>query len=437
MTSSKKKLSIVTLGCQMNKSDSGWVWGLLDDEYDLTENNEEADFLVINTCAVREKAEQKFFSLLGRLKPLKAKKKNMVIGVAGCIAQERGEEIIKREPFVDIVFGTRAINKLPELLRTFEETGRPQVDISDTGEYDDYPVRRDSSVSAWVPIMRGCNNHCSYCIVPETRGAEQSRPVKSIIEEIKKLAGEGFREITLLGQNVNSFGTGQSQPVDFPELLHKIDAECGIPRIRFITSHPKDLSDRLIDAMADIPSVAPALHLPIQSGSDRILELMNRGYTADSYFEKVLKLRAKVDALALTSDVIVGFPGETDEDFARTAEAVKKARFENIFLFKYSPRPGTPAANLKSDIPPDVVQRRFDEVMSIQKEISKERMASWVGMVTEVLVEGSSKKDKNRFSGRTPQNHLVIFDSKSDFTGSFIHVKIDASRQFSLEGSVA
>lgn len=435
MTRVKKKLSIITLGCQMNKHDSGWISGLLADEYDYTDDNSEADLLIVNTCAVREKAEDKFFSQLGRLRPLKEKNKNMVIGVAGCVAQELGEKIVKRDPSVDIVFGTRAIEKLPELLQRFEETGRPQIDTSDTSDYDDFPQRRDSEFLAWVSIMRGCDNFCSYCIVPQTRGPEQSRPMESILAEIKSLGEGGYKEITLLGQNVNSYGRGLSSLIDFPELLYEIDKLNTIPRVRFVTSHPKDLSDRLINAMEDLPSVCPALHLPIQSGSNEVLDRMSRGYTVEKYFERVGRLRSKIPDLALTSDLIVGFPGETDDDFKATVEAVKRAEFENIYLFKYSPRPGTAAADYENTVSGEVVKARFDQILALQKEITIGRMAKWAGRQVEVLVEGFSKKDRNRYSGRTPQNHLVVFDSETDFTGAIIRVSIGSARLFCLEGS--
>ncbi|MBF0293397.1 MAG: tRNA (N6-isopentenyl adenosine(37)-C2)-methylthiotransferase MiaB [Nitrospinae bacterium] len=432
----KKKLAIITLGCQMNKSDSEWLAGTLTEEYEYTEDKTEADFLVVNTCAVRDKAEHKFFSLLGTLRPLKAANKNLVIGVAGCMAQEHGEMIVQREPLVDIVFGTRALDKAHILLRKFEETGRPQVDTSYGSEYEDFPVRRESALSAWVPIMRGCGNHCSYCIVPSTRGPEQSRPISNLLNEVSALIAQGYREITLLGQNVNSYGVGLGGGVDFPGLLRQMNPIAVDARIRFVTSHPKDLSDSLIGAMTELESVCPYLHLPIQSGSDKILELMKRGYTADRYFDRVDKLRERIPDLSLTSDVIVGFPGESDEDFEATFRAVERANYDNIFLFKYSPRPNTPAENLPGRIPAKLAQERFDRVMTLQKEITAKRLAGWIGRDVEVLVDGPSKRDTEKMCGRTPQNIVVNFTSGEDFTGRLVRVKITKSGQFSLHGDI-
>ncbi len=436
MTIQRKKLAIITLGCQMNYHDSEWISGALAKEYDYTADRAQADLLVVNTCAVREKAEAKFFSLLGRLRPLKAAKEEMVVMVAGCVAQELAEKIMKREHFVDIIIGTRAIDKTPDILQKFLETGQPQVDISDDSNFDDYPMRRESGISAWVSIMRGCDNHCSYCIVPTTRGPEQSRPPESILNEIEGLVRKGYKEITLLGQNVNSYGAGLATPTDFPGLLYKIDGIGGVERLRFVTSHPKDLSDRLIDAMANIESICPSIHLPIQSGSDRILKLMNRGYTSARYFEKLDKLKERVKDISVTSDVIVSFPGETDDDFEQTLNAIERAQFANIYLFKYSRRQGTKAAELKGAIDPQIASDRFNRVMEMQKNITREEHLRWLGVNLEILVDGPSKRDNKRYSGRTGQNLTVNFSSDKDYTGEIIHVKITKSRQFSLEGAI-
>ncbi len=428
-----KKLAIVTLGCQMNKHDSEWIAGLLQDNYKLTEQKEEADFLLVNSCTVRDKAEQKFFSLLGRLRPLKEAKPDMVIGVAGCVAQDKGLKVIKREPLVDLVIGSRAIENMPTMLERFLETGEPQVDTSFTDRFDEVTMVRESSISAWVSIMQGCDNYCSYCIVPSVRGPERSRPVESILNEARALADKGYKEITLLGQNVNSYGAGLDSKIDFPGLLEKVDAIDGIDRIRFVTSHPKDLSDRLIEAMAGLPNVCPALHLPLQSGSDTILEKMNRGYTSGHYFERVERLRARVDNLALTSDIIVGFPGETDDDFDKTYEALAKLSFTNIFLFKYSPRKGTAAAKMPDTIAPSVMSSRFDRLMELQKGITDEVYSYWVGREVEILVEGPSKKDRARQTGRSPQNLVVHFESDIDYTGKAIHAIISKVGKYSLD----
>lgn len=432
----KKKLSIITLGCQMNRSDSEWVSGLLADDYDYEPDIDRADVIVVNTCAVREKAEQKFFSLLGRLAPRKERNPSLALCVGGCIAQELADGIIKRAPMVDVVFGTRAIDRFPLLLKAYQETGRRQVDVGDSEEYDDYPMRRTSDVTAWVSIMRGCDNRCSYCIVPMTRGSEQSRPVDTVVREAVELGEQGYKEIWLLGQNVNSYGKGLRPEVDFATLLRRIDAESSIPWVRFITSHPKDLSDELIDAMGSLPSVAPALHLPLQSGANRILEMMERGYTVEHYFDRVKRLRDRVADLSLTADIIVGFPGETEAEFEATLVALEKARFDNIFLFKYSPRPGTAAVELGDRVDPEVAQRRFETTLRRQKEITRERLAERIGAETTILVDGPSRKDPERFAGRTPSNLTVNLSSRDDLTGSFVRVKLVSSSQFSLEGVV-
>ncbi|MBF0169470.1 MAG: tRNA (N6-isopentenyl adenosine(37)-C2)-methylthiotransferase MiaB [Nitrospinae bacterium] len=430
----KKKLAIITLGCQMNRSDSEWVSGLLADDYDYTDTVEGADVVVVNTCAVRDKAEQKFFSLMGRLGPMKSKNPQMTLCVGGCIAQELADGIVRRAPLVDVVFGTRAIDRFPTLLKTYQETGHRQIDVGESDDYDDYPMRRSSAVTGWISIMRGCDNRCSYCIVPTTRGAEQSRPMDTVVREAVELGERGYKEIWLLGQNVNSYGKGLVPTADFATLLARIDSESSIPWVRFMTSHPKDLSDRLIDAMGSLRSVTPALHLPIQSGADRILAAMDRGYTVQHYFNRVERLRRAVPDLSLTADVIVGFPGESDSEFEATLVALDRAQFDNIYLFKYSPRPGTPAATLPEAVDPDVAQRRFEIVQRRQKEITGQRLAARVGEETVILVDGPSRKDDHRYAGRTPQNITVNITSACDLTGQFVPVRIVASRQFSLEG---
>ncbi|VAX20383.1 tRNA-i(6)A37 methylthiotransferase [hydrothermal vent metagenome] len=438
ITVPKKKLAVVTLGCQMNKHDSERIAGLLSGEYDLTQRREEADFLVINTCSVRDKAEQKFFSLLGRLRPLKEANKKLVIGVAGCVAQDQARAIIKRESMVDLVFGPRALENVPAMLERFGRTGEPQVDTSDTGIVDEFSMSRESKISGWVSIMEGCNNYCSYCIVPYTRGGERSRSPESIVKEIRSLADEGYREVILLGQNVNSYGNGllKKDLTDFPELLEKVDKIDGIERIRFVTSHPKDLSAKLTEAMANLPKVAPALHLPMQSGSDKILKRMNRMYTISHYYEKVEMLRKKVADIALTTDLIVGFPGETDKDFEATFNAVKNIEFENIFLFKYSPRRGTTAAKFSDQVSGFTTSERFERITQLQKEITDKKYGKWVGEEVEILVEGRSKKERARYTGRTPQNLIVHFQSDIDYTGEIINIRIDRAGKYSLDGQM-
>ena len=420
----------------MNKHDSEWIAGVLSSDYEVTEDHSRADFLVINTCAVRGKAEQKFSSLMGRLRPLKLQKKEMIIGVAGCVAQEHGAALAKREPMVDLVFGPRTIGNIPRMLARLEQTGQTQVDLSDNGQFEEYPMVRQSRTSAWVSIMQGCDNFCSYCIVPSTRGRERSRSPESILAEVRQLAKDGYQEITLLGQNVNSYGLGSASQVDFAALLAMVHSVEGIRRIRFVTSHPKDLSDGLIDAMASLEKICPSLHLPLQSGSSRILERMNRGYTAKEYLAKVDRLKQAVPGIGLTSDIIVGFPGETEEDFQMTMEAIDQVRYDNIFLFNYSPRPGTAAAQLPGAVAPAVASDRFLKVMAAQEQVSRQIYEGWVGKSVEVLCEGPSKRDPSKSSGRTPQNLMVHFHTAKDYTGGFIHVNIVKAGRYSLEGLV-
>ncbi|VAX23118.1 tRNA-i(6)A37 methylthiotransferase [hydrothermal vent metagenome] len=436
VTVQKKKLAVVTLGCQMNKHDSERIVGLLSGEYELTQQREEADFLVVNTCSVRDKAEQKFFSLLGRLRPLKEANKKLIIGVAGCVAQDQARAIMKRESMVDLVIGPRALENIPAMLERFRRTGEPQVDTSDAGIVDDFAINRESKISAWVSIMEGCDNYCSYCIVPYTRGAERSRSPESIAEEIRSLAEQGYREVTLLGQNVNSYGSGLSKDIDFPGLLEKVDKIDGIERIRFVTSHPKDLSVKLMEAMANLPKVAPALHLPLQSGSDKILKKMNRMYTISHYYEKVEMLSEKVTDIALTTDLIVGFPGETDEDFEATYNALKNIEFYNIFLFKYSKRRGTAAAQFSDQVSAVTASERFERITQLQKKITDKKYGKWVGEEVEILVEGRSKKERARYTGRTPQNLIVHFQSDIDYTGKIINIRIGKAGKYSLDGQV-
>ena len=436
-TNGKKKLAFLTLGCQMNQHDSEWIAGVLADDYDVVETPDDADFLVINTCSVRDKAEQKFFSLLGRLRPLKARRGGMIIGVAGCVAQDRAHEIMARAPMVDLVFGTRAIDSVPEMLARFVETGQPQVNVADTSRFDEYPMARQSAASAWVSIMQGCDNHCSYCIVPHARGPERSRPMESILREIGALAERGYREITLIGQNVNSYGRGLAAGADFPSLLERAASTPGVRRVRFVTSHPKDLSDRLIEVMGGHPHVCPALHLPIQSGSDRILSQMNRGYTVAHYFDRVERLKQKVPDLSLTADVMVGFPGETEEDFMETFRAVERAEYDNIFLFKFSSRQGTPAAAMDQRYPgPALAQERFERISQAQKAITRRRYSRFIGREVETLVEGPSKRDPGKYTGRLPQNALAHFSAAANYTGQFIRVKIISAGQYSLKGTL-
>jgi len=426
----------------MNKYDSEKMVGLLENSgIRLTDNLDTADVIILNTCSIREKAEHKVYSQLGRLTPLKKKNPNLIIGVGGCVAQIQGKKILQRAPQVDLVFGTLNINKLPGFIREIEETGARISDIDSDSDIDtdSAAIKREGAVHAWVNIMHGCDNYCSYCVVPYTRGREKSRTGEAILTEIRGLSEKGFKEITLLGQNVNSYGNDLSEGIDFPDLLSLIDKIDGIKRIRFITSHPKDLSDKLIKAMAELPKVCESLHLPIQSGSDSVLQNMKRGYTSGEYLKNIDKVKEAIPEISLSSDVIVGFPGETDEDFEKTRDIIKSVRYDGIFLFKYSPRPETPASEFSNQIPNDVKQARFEDIMELQKEITLSKNKELEGNVVEILIEGNNKNDNSKLTGRTRTNKLVTIPTgggfkKEDLTGKLIDVKITRANLYGLEG---
>ncbi len=426
----------------MNKYDSEKMVGLLENSgIRLTDNLDTADVIILNTCSIREKAEHKVYSQLGRLTPLKKKNPNLIIGVGGCVAQIQGKKILQRAPQVDLVFGTLNINKLPGFIKEIEETGARISDIDSDSDIDtdSAAIKREGAVHAWVNIMHGCDNYCSYCVVPYTRGREKSRTREAILTEIRGLSEKGFKEITLLGQNVNSYGKDTDEGIDFPDLLSLIDKIEGIKRIRFITSHPKDLSDKLIKAMAELPKVCESLHLPIQAGSDNVLQNMKRGYTSGEYLKNIDKVKKAIPEISLSSDIIVGFPDETDEDFEKTGDIIKSVRYDGIYLFKYSPRPETPASEFSNQIPNDVKQARFEDIMKLQKEITLNKNKELEGKVVEILVEGKSKNDDNKLMGRTRTNKLVnialnSFQDQEDLTGKLIDVKITRANLYGLEG---
>jgi tRNA-2-methylthio-N6-dimethylallyladenosine synthase len=424
-----RKVSITTFGCQMNFHDSEKMAGILQSEgYSLTDNQKEADLIIFNTCSIRQKAEQKFLSHLGRLKSLKKRRPGLKIAVAGCIAQQMGEELFKRAPHVDYVIGPQNLHKVRDIIR--EE--KPFTALEENPEIAELelPVSRKEKGRAWVSIMYGCDNFCTYCIVPYTRGRETSRPSESILGEIKQLAQEGFKEVTLLGQNVNSYRSD----TDFPGLLRKINDIEGIERIRFVTSHPRDLSDALIEAIAGLDKVCEHIHLPLQSGSTRILGLMNRGYTRDEYMAKINKLREKVPGIAITSDIIAGFPTETEKDHKETVDALKEIKFDGIFAFKFSPRPGTAASQMDGQLPEEVKLERLQEILRLQDDITLEKNKTLEGSLVEVLVEGTSDTDRNKLTGRTRTNKIVNFTGDNNTTGEIITVKILKAMRHSLEG---
>ena len=436
-----KKVFIKTFGCQMNEYDSDKMADVLGaaQGYEPTQDVEEADLILFNTCSVREKAQEKVFSDLGRLRHLK--EKGVLIGVGGCVASQEGEEIIKRAPFVDVVFGPQTLHRLPELLNARAAKAKPQVDISfpEIEKFDHLPPARVEGASAFVSIMEGCSKYCSYCVVPYTRGEEVSRPFEDVLVEVAGLADQGVKEVTLLGQNVNAY-LGKmgdtTEMADFALLLEYVAEIPGIERIRYTTSHPNEFTPRLIEAYAKIPKLVSHLHLPVQHGSDKILMAMKRGYTAMEYKSTIRKLRAIRPELAMSSDFIVGFPGETEEDFQKMMKLIADVRFDNSFSFIFSPRPGTPAANLHDDTPHEVKLRRLQELQAVInnniKDISDER----VGTVQRLLVEGLSKRDGSELMGRTECNRVVNFPGNERLIGQMIDVKVTEARTFTLRGEV-
>lgn len=428
-----RKVHIKTWGCQMNEHDSERIAGVLSENgYQLTEDIKDANLVILNTCSVRDKAEHKFFSEVGRIRDLKKEKPDLLIGVGGCIAQQKGEEITKRTKGVDLVFGTRSIHEIPKLLDALSEKGKHLVNVAEHKiNTVSYPALRKKGVKAWVSIMYGCNNFCTYCVVPYTRGREESRPKEEILKEVQILANQGFKEITLLGQNVNSYET------DFPALLRYIHSVNGIERIRFMTSHPKDLSDRLIDAIAELPKVCNHLHLPIQSGSDRILKLMNRGYTYSEYKKKIDKIKDKMPEIGITTDIIVGFPGETEDDLNMTMDALRDVEYDNIYAFKYSKRQDTAADRFDGHLSKGLKEERLSQVMLLQTEITTRKNKGHIGLTVGVLVEGVSEADKSRLTGRTEANRIVNFTGHSELIGRLVNVKIINANLSNLEGVIS
>jgi len=434
------KYNISTFGCQMNENDSERLAGMLTEMgYTYTDKMEESDLIIYNTCCVRENAELKVYGHLGSLKGLKKVKPELVIAVCGCMMQqpEVVEEIRKKYRHVDLVFGTHNLYKFPELLYSVLDTHNNVIDVWDCDGViaEDIPTRRENDIKAWVTIMYGCNNFCSYCIVPYVRGRERSRRPEVILNEIRQLGEQGFKEITLLGQNVNSYGKDLGDEFSFAKLLREVNEIEGIERIRFMTSHPKDLSDDLIAAMRDCDKVCEHLHLPIQAGSTEVLKKMNRKYTKDQYMELVERLRKEIPDISITTDIIVGFPGETDEDFEETIDVVKRVRYDMAYTFLYSKRTGTPAAKSSDQIPEDVKKQRFDRLLELQNRISREINAKMLGQVVEVLVEGLSKTNEKMYTGRTRTNKIVNFQGNEEMVGKMVRIKIDKVQTWSLEGS--
>jgi tRNA-2-methylthio-N6-dimethylallyladenosine synthase len=431
-----KRVYIQTFGCQMNERDSEVMAGLLQGEgYCLTRRIDQADLILFNTCSVRDLAEQKLYSALGRTKEYKQGNRRVLVGVAGCIAQQEGSRLLKRAPQVDLVIGTSNLRRLPALVEEVSRSGGRAVEVERDPVYPQYdlPSVRATGVRAWVNIMYGCDKACTFCIVPHVRGEERSRPMEAIAEEVRGLAGQGCREVTLLGQNVNSYGKREYGRESFVRLLKLLNDTPGIARIRFTTAHPMDLSPGLIGAMADLPKICEHLHLPIQSGSDRILRAMGRGYTCAGYLRKVSLLRERVPEVALSTDVIVGFPNETDEDFAGTLEALREIRFHSVFAFKYSPRPFTPAAAMSDQVPEAVKEERLQRVLQLQEAISRRLYEGYVGKPLEVLVEETDPAN-GELSGRTRGNLPVHFPGRADLIGSLQQITVTQALGHSLRG---
>ncbi len=436
----EKKYTIITYGCQMNEHDSERIRYILENlGYTRTENVEESDFIIYNTCLVRENAELKVYGQLGSLKRLKSLKPDLIIAVCGCMMQTGdAREVIKEKyQHVDIIFGTKNISMLPNLIDRHLNTGKMIVDTSESDLIDEIPnLNRDHPYIGYVNIMTGCNNFCTYCIVPYARGREVSRSPESIIKEIEVMAKKGYKEVTLLGQNVNSYGKNLEEPCSFPELLRKVNKISGIERIRFLTSHPKDLSDELIEAMADCEKVCENLHLPFQAGSDNILKKMNRKYSQEEYLNLVKKLKKRIPNITLSTDIIVGFPGESEEDFEETLKVIREVRYDQGFTFIYSKRDGTKAAIMEDQVPREVSQKRFDKLIEEMYEIFYENNEQMLGKVVEVLVEGPSKNNEDILTGRTRGFKLVHFKGSKDLIGKLVNVKIEDHNSFSLSGDV-
>lgn len=433
---------VKTYGCQQNEADSERLAGMAQSMgYELTDDEKNADLILINTCAVREHAELKALSITGQFKHLKEKNKDLVIGICGCmVSQEhRCDDIKHRYPYVDFLFGTSMLYRLPEILYKRVSGGKRGF-YSDHGAgniAEGLPISRKAPYKAWVSVMYGCNNFCTYCIVPYVRGRERSRFKEDILAEVRELAENGCHEITLLGQNVNSYGLDIEEykgNYDFSSLLCDINAIPGDFLIRFMTSHPKDASKRLIDTLASLEKAAPHFHLPLQSGSDRVLKRMNRRYTAEGYLSLLAYMREKMPDICVTSDIITGFPGETEEDFEETLRVIKKANYDMIYSFIYSKRKGTPAAEYEDQVPPDVTSARFRRLLDTQNAIAHEKNARLVGRTFRVLCDGVSKNDPNMYTGRTPGGKLVHFPSDTDITGEFAEIKITSAETFALFG---
>ena len=435
---SRRRAFVLTFGCQQNEADSEKIAGLCEAMgYEIVTAPEDADLIMVNTCAIREHAEQKALSIVGQYKHLKAKKPTLVIGVCGCmvVQEHRQNDIKHRYPYVDFIFGTSSLHRFPQLLVEKLERGK-RIFCPEEKEYlvaEEQPIRRESNYRAWVSIMYGCNNFCSYCIVPYVRGRERSRKKEEIVREVKELVESGYRDITLLGQNVNSYAKDADYGYDFADLLSELDAIEGDFVLRFMTSHPKDASRKLIDVMAASRHIAHQFHLPMQSGSDRILSLMNRHYDTERYLSIVEYMRERMPDVALTSDIIVGFPGESEEDFEGTLEILSRVRFDMLYSFIYSPRKGTPAAEM-AQVDPAVKSARFERLLALQNAIGLEKNQALIGKPLRVLCDGKSKKDPTLYAGRTEGNKIAFFEGAFEDEGKFVDFVAERADAYALYG---
>jgi tRNA-2-methylthio-N6-dimethylallyladenosine synthase len=436
-------LYVKTFGCQMNEYDSLRVQRVLHSQgYVITSDMASADIIFLNTCSVREKAEQKVHSFLGRLRPLKVLRPHLKVVVAGCVAQQLGKKLLERFEHLDLVLGTRGVSAIAELLQGIQETNERQAYLPE----DETPRLPSEQHTTWLPqsaavvapvtIMQGCDNYCTYCIVPYVRGRERSRPVKDVIQEIQSLTDNGVREILLLGQNVNSYGRGLDDKTGFAELLRCIQSDTDVCRLRFTTSHPKDLNVELIQCIAELPCLCRALHLPVQAGSDTILSRMNRGYTASEYLAKIGLLRQACPDIGLTSDVMVGFPGETEDDFLKTIQLLEAVHFDNLFSFRYSDRPHTQSSTFLNKVDAQTKAERLLELQSLQAEITLQKNQMEVGAIREILVEGPSRASNGQLTGRTQQNRVTNFVGSKELIGETIYVKITSAFSHSLKGEL-
>ncbi|WP_040294846.1 tRNA (N6-isopentenyl adenosine(37)-C2)-methylthiotransferase MiaB [Beggiatoa alba] len=438
-----RKLYIKTFGCQMNEYDSSRMMQALQVAHGLepTDDPNEADVLLLNTCSIREKAQEKVFSQLGTWRSLKEARPDIMIGVGGCVASQEGAAIRERAPYVDVIFGPQTLHRLPLMLKAVEQSRKPQIDISfpEIEKFDCLPEPRAEGVSAFVSIMEGCSRYCTFCVVPYTRGEEVSRPFDDVLAEVAQLARQGVREVNLLGQNVNAYRglMADGDTADLALLISYVAAIEGIERIRYTTSHPMELSDSLIQVYADVPALVSHLHLPVQSGSDLVLSRMKRGHTALEYKHKVRRLREIRPDLSLSSDFIIGFPGETEADFRATMQLIEEVGFDHSFSFIYSARPGTPAASMPDDVPMDVKKQRLAELQKRIEDMANVISQSMVGTVQKILVERPSKKDPQQLAGRTENNRVVNFNADPNLIGQFVNVRITEALPNSLRGILA